>query len=70
MVIEAGRALVVAVNKWDGLSPEQRDHVHKEVDRRLTFLDFARVHYLSALHGSGVGEIHTSIDRAHASASS
>ncbi|MGH8479373.1 MAG: ribosome biogenesis GTPase Der [Gammaproteobacteria bacterium] len=68
MVIEAGRALVVAVNKWDGLHPEQRDHVHKEVDRRLTFLDFARVHYLSALHGSGVGGLYASIDRAHASA--
>ena len=68
MVIEAGRALVVAVNKWDGLHPEQRDHVHKEVDRRLTFLDFARVHYLSALHGSGVGDLYASIDRAHASA--
>ena len=68
MVIEAGRGLVVAVNKWDGLAPEQRDHIHKEVDRRLTFLDFARVHYLSALHGSGVGGLYASIDRAHASA--
>jgi GTPase len=68
MVIEAGRALVVAVNKWDGLYPEQRDYIHKEVDRRLTFLDFARVHYLSALHGSGVGGLYASIDRAHASA--
>ena len=68
MVIEAGRGLVVAVNKWDGLAPEQRDHIHKEVDRRLTFLDFARVHYISALHGSGVGGLYASIDRAHASA--
>jgi GTP-binding protein len=68
MVIEAGRALVVAVNKWDGLYPEQRDHIHKEIDRRLRFLDFARVHYISALHGSGVGGLYASIDRAYASA--
>ena len=68
MVIEAGRALVIAVNKWDGLAPEQRDHIHQEVDRRLTFVDFARVHYLSALHGSGVGGLFGAIDRAHASA--
>ena len=68
MVIEAGRALVVAVNKWDGLASGQRDHIHKAVDRRLKFLDFARVHYISALHGSGVGGLYASIDRAYASA--
>ena len=68
-VLEAGRALVVAVNKWDGLDPHQRDRVRNELERRLAFLDFARIHYISALHGSGVGDLFASIDAAAASAS-
>ncbi len=67
-VIEAGRALVVAVNKWDGLAPDRRDRIRQEVERRLAFLDFVAVHYISALYGSGVGELFAAIDRAHASA--
>ncbi len=68
LVVESGRGLVIAVNKWDGLTEEQRAYVKKEVDRRLAFLEFARLHYISALHGSGVGTLFPSIDAARASA--
>lgn len=56
-VLDAGRALVVAVNKWDGLTPEQRREVRQGIERKLAFIDFARLHFISALHGSGVGEL-------------
>jgi GTP-binding protein len=64
-----GRALVLALNKWDGLAPDQRARVKSEVERRLGFVDFARLHFISALHGTGVGELFASIDRAWAAAS-
>ncbi len=67
-ILDAGRAVVVAVNKWDHLSPEQRDKVRRELDRKLSFLDFARVHFISALHGTGVGELFDSVQRAYRSA--
>ncbi len=67
-VMDAGRALVVAVNKWDGLSGEQRDRVKHDIDRRLPFLSFAKLHLISALHGTGVGELFGSVKRAYASA--
>jgi GTP-binding protein len=67
-VLEVGRALVLAVNKWDGLPPDQRTRVRAEIERRLGFVEFARVHYVSALHGSGVGELFGAVDRAGASA--
>jgi GTP-binding protein len=67
-ITEAGRALVVAVNKWDGLPPDQREHAKREVARKLMFLDFAKFHYISALQGSGVGGLFQSIDTAYAAA--
>lgn len=63
-VIESGRALVMAVNKWDGTAADQKDRVRRELERRLTFIDFARIHYISALHGSGVGNLYESIHEA------
>ncbi len=66
--IEAGRALVVAINKWDGLDQEQRDRIRHELDLRFPYLDFARKHFISALHGSGVGNLFGSINRAYESA--
>ncbi|WP_439106422.1 ribosome biogenesis GTPase Der [Congregibacter sp.] len=66
--LEAGRALVLAVNKWDGLDPDQREMVRSELDRRLRFVDFADTHFISALHGSGVGTLFGSIDAAYAAA--
>ncbi|WP_455207956.1 ribosome biogenesis GTPase Der [Kaarinaea lacus] len=56
-ILDAGRALVIAVNKWDGLTQEQRSRVKSELERRLKFCDFAKVLYVSALHGTGVGNL-------------
>ncbi len=67
-ILDSGRALVIAVNKWDGLSEDQKTRTRNSIDRRLDFASFARVHYISALHGSGVGNLFESIDRAYASA--
>lgn len=67
-VIDSGRALVVTLNKWDGMTQEQKDKVKTQVDRRLMFADFARFHFISALHGSGVGDLYRSIDEAYDSA--
>jgi GTPase len=67
-VVDAGRALVLAVNKWDGLAPEQRTKVRRELDVKLPFIGFARIHFISALHGSGVGDLYRSIDEAYDSA--
>lgn len=55
LVLEAGRALVIGLNKWDGLSPEQRSAVKRQIDVKLPFIDFAEKHFISALHGTGVG---------------
>jgi GTP-binding protein len=57
LVIDSGRALVVGINKWDGLGEDQRSKVLREMELRLSFLDFARQWRISALHGSGVGEL-------------
>jgi GTP-binding protein len=67
-VIESGRALVVAVNKWDGLERDQRDWVKGELERKLPFLDFAERRFISALHGSGVGNLLAAVDAAYDSA--
>jgi GTP-binding protein len=66
--LEAGRALVVAVNKWEGLDSHRRDEVKREIARKLKFLDFARFHFISALEGRGVGDLFASIDAAYAAA--
>ncbi|WP_028455178.1 ribosome biogenesis GTPase Der [Chitinilyticum litopenaei] len=67
-VLEAGRALVVAVNKWEAASQEQKDQIKRDIARKLAFLDFAKFHYISALQGKGVGELFASIDQAYAAA--
>ncbi len=67
-VLEAGRALVIAVNKWDGLDSERREGVRQVLARRLEFAGFARRHFISARHGTGVGDLLASVDRAHAAA--
>ncbi|MGS2716758.1 ribosome biogenesis GTPase Der [Eionea flava] len=67
-VIESGRALVVALNKWDGLESEFKEYVKNELERRLRFVDFADIHFISALHGTGVGGLYKSIEKAFASA--
>ncbi len=56
-IIESGKPLLIAINKWDNLSTDVRDTVRKELDRKLSFIDYASVHFISALHGSGVGKL-------------
>jgi GTP-binding protein len=66
--IDAGRALVVAINKWDGLEADNKDWIKSELKRRLRFVDFADVHFISALHGTGVGHLYESIENAYSAA--
>ncbi|PYG00776.1 GTP-binding protein [Thioalkalivibrio sp. ALE21] len=68
LVIDAGRALVVAVNKWDGMDPDDREWVRSEMQRRLGFVDYARMRLISALHGTNVGHLLDDVREAHASA--
>lgn len=63
--IDAGRALVIALNKWDGIESDERDWIRSELHRRLKFIDYADTHFISALHGSGVGKLYGSIHAAH-----
>jgi len=67
-VIDAGRALVIALNKWDGLEDSHKQYVKNELERRLRFVDFANIHYISALHGTGVGNLYKSIEQAYQAA--
>lgn len=67
-ILECGRAIVIAINKWDGMTEEAREHAKRSIDRQLDFVKFARLHYISALHGSGVGNLFESINEAYASA--
>lgn len=64
-ILNSGRSLVIVVNKWDGLSQEIKDEVKETLDFRLGFIDFARVHFISALHGSGVGNLFESVTEAY-----
>ncbi|MCP0912879.1 MULTISPECIES: ribosome biogenesis GTPase Der [Legionella] len=67
-IIEAGKALVIAVNKWDGLDSEHKENIRQELERRLPFVSFAKTRFISALHGSGVGLLFKDIEQAYASA--
>jgi len=67
-VLDSGRALVVVVNKWDGLESDQRDRIKDELERKVPFLDFAEHRFVSALHGSGVGNLFKSVEKAYANA--
>jgi GTP-binding protein len=67
-ILDAGRALVVAINKWDGLKEEERDWIKREIDRKLMFLDYAEFHYISALRKKGVPELFKSVDIAYKAA--
>jgi GTP-binding protein len=68
LIIESGRAVVIAVNKWDGLEKSEREWVATNVERRLPFLSFAKTHFISALEGSGVGLLFKSVNQAYDSA--
>lgn len=67
-ILDSGRALVMAVNKWDGMTDRERDDVRQMIRHKLHFVDWARLHFTSALHGTGVGDLFGSVNEAYASA--
>jgi len=67
-ILEAGRALVVAVNKWDGLDADRRDAAKRDLARKLGFLAFARIHFVSALTGLGLRDLLPAVDAAYEAA--
>jgi len=67
-ILEAGRALVIAVNKWDDLSAKAKDDVKRDLSRKLAFLAFAEMHTISARDGKGIGGLLKAVDRAYAAA--
>ena len=68
LVLEAGRALIIGLNKWDGISTEQKDTIKRHLDVKLSFLEFAEKHPISALHGSGVGKLFDVVGKLYAAA--
>lgn len=68
LVLQQGRALVIAINKWDGMTASDRNNVHRLLDVKLPFIDFAPKHFISALHGTGVGKLLGSVKRAYRAA--
>ncbi len=68
LVIDVGAGLVIVMNKWDGLDNYHRERIQSEMDRKLPFVNFARRYYISALHGSGVGQLYRAIHEAYQSA--
>ncbi len=67
-ILEKGRALVIAVNKWDGVDEYQRTLLKRELARKLHFLDWAQLHFISALNRRGLGALMRSVDAAHRAA--
>ena len=68
LVLEAGRALIIGLNKWDGISADQKETIKRQLDVKLSFLDFAEKHPISALHGSGVGKLFDVVQELYESA--
>ncbi len=64
-ILESGRALVVGVNKWDGLDADKRDQIKMDMERKLNFLFFAKFHFISALKGSGIAPLMKSVEAAY-----
>ncbi len=67
-ILEQGRSLVLAVNKWDGLEESARAWIKREVERKLMFLSFSKPHFISALHGTNIGALFGAVDRAFSAA--
>jgi GTP-binding protein len=65
MVADRGRALVIAVNKWDGIPSDKRDEIRNGLDLKLPFLEFAPVFFISALHGTAVGDLMRAVSAAY-----
>jgi GTP-binding protein len=68
LALARGRALLIAVNKWDGIPAEQRDEIRRQLALRLDFVPFAPLHFISARHGTGVGELIQAAARAYEAA--
>ncbi len=68
MIADKGRALLIAINKWDGLDDYQKSEVKRKLDVKLSFVNYASVHYISALHGSGVGKLFAPIIKSYKNA--
>jgi GTP-binding protein len=68
LALERGRALIIAVNKWDGIAPEQREAIRRQLALKLDFVPFAPLHFISARHGTGVGELMQATVRAYEAA--
>ncbi|NNM12762.1 MAG: ribosome biogenesis GTPase Der, partial [Gammaproteobacteria bacterium] len=68
LAVHRGRAMVVAVNKWDHLSADQRQTIQRQIDLKIEFMKFADLHFISALHGTGVGDLFESIQNAYQAA--
>lgn len=66
MVLEIGRGLIIGLNKWDGMTQDQRDETKRRLDLKLSFLDFAEKYFISALHGTGVGHLFDAVVEVHA----
>ena len=67
-IVEAGRALVVAINKWEAIDASEREFLKRTLARKLNFLSFARLHFISAREGQGIGGVMKSVDAAYAAA--
>jgi len=65
MIADKGRALLITVNKWDGLDDYQKSEVKRKLDVKLSFVNYASVHYISALHGSGIGKLFNPIKKSY-----
>ena len=63
LIADSGKALIIAVNKWDGLEVSHKARIKAQLDRKLGFLDYACIHFISALHGSGVGKLFVSVNK-------
>ncbi|MEJ2044266.1 MAG: ribosome biogenesis GTPase Der [Reinekea sp.] len=63
--LESGRSLVIAINKWDGLSEEKKESIKVAIDRRMPFMDWADMHFISAKHGTNVGHLYESVEEAY-----
>jgi GTPase len=63
LIVDSGKALIIAVNKWDGLELSHKNRIKAQLDRKLGFIDYACIHFISALHGSGVGKLFVSINK-------
>lgn len=63
LAVQTGKSLIIALNKWDGLDSEQRQRVDSQVERKLGFADYASIQHISALHGTGVGDLFGTLEK-------